>query len=50
MQLNGVALALGARDELPQLAPERTAAGPVPLAPKTITFIAIPGAANAACR
>lgn len=50
VQLNGVDLTLGANDELPMFKPEATAEGMISLAPATITFIAIPAAANAACR
>jgi hypothetical protein len=50
MQLNGKTLALGAGDELPGIAATETPAGVVRLAPATITFLAIPAAANRACR
>jgi hypothetical protein len=50
VHLNRVELALGANDELPTFTPEKTADGTISLAPATITFLAIPNAANAACR
>lgn len=50
VQLNGTTLALTGRDELPHLAGRATAAGAVRLAPKTITFLVVAGAANPACR
>ncbi|WP_315834896.1 hypothetical protein [Bradyrhizobium prioriisuperbiae] len=48
VQLNGHSLALGAGDELPQLAGQPTAAGPVTFAPATITFLTVP-TTNGAC-
>ena len=50
VHLNGVELALGPNDELPEFKPEATAEGAISLAPATITFLAISNAANAACR
>ena len=50
MHLNGVELALESNDELPTFKPEMTADGMISLPPATITFLAIPNAANAACR
>jgi hypothetical protein len=50
VQLNGKTLALGAGDELPGITATETPAGVVRLAPATITFLAIPAAANRACR
>jgi glycosyl hydrolase family 79 len=50
VRLNGVALALGADDVLPDLAGVPTQPGPLSLAPATITFIALPEAGNQACR
>jgi hypothetical protein len=50
VQLNGKALALGANDELPSVATNPTPAGVVTFAPATITFLAIPAAANRACQ
>jgi hypothetical protein len=49
-QLNGVALKLNADDAIPDLAGVPTQAGPLSLAPATITFIAVPAAGNQACR
>ena len=48
--LNGTPLALGANDALPALTGAATASGTVTLAPTTVTFIAIPMAANSACK
>jgi len=50
VQLNGETLALQSNDELPSMAPARIPAGTVTLAPASITFLAIPDAANASCR
>ena len=50
VQLNGQTLMLGAGDALPELHGEPTAAGSVELAPRSITFLALAGAGNAACR
>lgn len=50
VRLNGRALALDRNDELPPLTGAATAAGRVSFAPRTITFLAIPAAANPACR
>jgi hypothetical protein len=50
VQLNGRTLALGANDELPALVADPTPAGVVTFAPATITFLAIPAAANRACQ
>jgi len=50
VHLNGVELTLGSNDELPTFKPEMTADGMISLPPATITFLAIPNAANAACR
>jgi hypothetical protein len=50
VQLNGKMLALTDEDGLPHLAARTTAAGAVRLAPETITFLVVPGAANPACR
>ena len=47
--LNGTELNLGANDALPELKAERAPAGKVTLPPASITFLAIPGAANAGC-
>jgi hypothetical protein len=50
VRLNGSALALGAGDELPPVAGAPTISNSVAFAPATITFLAIPGAGNNACR
>jgi len=50
VSLTGVELALRRNDELPRFTPQVTADGVVSLAPATITFLAIPNAANPACR
>jgi hypothetical protein len=50
VQLNGRTLALTADDDLPQLVASPAPAGVITLAPATITFLVIPGAANPACR
>ncbi len=50
VRLNGRVLALGRNDDLPIVAGVSTPVGRVTLAPRTITFIALPGAANSACR
>jgi hypothetical protein len=48
--LNGTPLALSDTGDLPRLAGVATAAGEVTFAPGSITFLAMPTAANAACR
>ena len=50
VKLNGRPLALTAGDELPALRSARAPAGRLTLAPASITFLAVPGAANRACR
>jgi heparanase 1 len=50
IRLNGSTLALGAKDELPVIAGAPTTAGTVTFEQATITFLAIPGAGNKACR
>ena len=50
VRLNGHALLLDEADELPRRTGVRAATGPLILAPATITFLAIPGAGNSACR
>ena len=50
VQLNGAELALGAGDEFPNLRAVATQAGSLEFAPATITFIALPGVGNSACR
>jgi hypothetical protein len=49
-RLNGQPLELGAKDDLPRIAGVQSAAGTLTFAPATITFLAIPAAANSACR
>ncbi|OAF10966.1 hypothetical protein AXW67_25315 [Bradyrhizobium neotropicale] len=49
VQLNGKTLALATDENLPDLIGISTAAGTIRLAPATITFLVIPGAANPAC-
>jgi hypothetical protein len=49
-RLNGRALELSAKDELPDITGVSTPAGTLTFAPATITFLAIPAAANNACR
>jgi len=50
VDLNGKSLALGDDDGLPELAAVPTPPGVASLAPATITFFAIPNAANPVCR
>jgi Glycosyl hydrolase family 79, N-terminal domain len=50
VQLNGRTLALGAGDALPDIVAVPTQAGVVTFGAATITFLAIPSAANPACR
>ena len=50
VSLNGRALQLDAGNELPPVAGAPAAAGTVTFAPATITFLAVAGAANSACR
>jgi hypothetical protein len=50
VQLNGKTLALSTGDELPRLDPRAAPTGTIRLAPKTITFLVFPDAANPACR
>jgi heparanase len=50
VRLNGVVLELGTDDALPDLTAAPTQAGDMSLGPATITFIALPGAGNQACR
>jgi hypothetical protein len=50
VELNGRELKMGDHDELPEITGEPAAAGPVTLAPASITFLAFPDAGNAACR
>ncbi len=50
VQLNGVDLALGTDDALPQLNGAATKPGQVIFAPTSITFLAMPSAHNASCQ
>jgi hypothetical protein len=50
VRLNGNLLALGASDDLPRGAGARMASGLQTFAPATISFLAVPAAANSACR
>lgn len=50
VRMNGTALALDDAGTLPRLAGVKIAAGTQTFAPATITFLAIPGAGNRACR
>jgi hypothetical protein len=50
VKLNGNALAMLAGDRLPNLTPALAAKGTLSLAPASITFLAMPGAGNNACR
>jgi Glycosyl hydrolase family 79, N-terminal domain len=50
VRLNGTTLALDAGDELPPITGAPTTAGNVTFEQATITFLAIPGAGNNACR
>jgi Glycosyl hydrolase family 79, N-terminal domain len=49
VRLNGATLALTKADDLPRLGGFTTSAGVVMFAPATITFLAVPTAANPAC-
>jgi hypothetical protein len=49
VQLNGKLLELGRNDELPTVTGVSTPTGTLSLEPATITFLALPGAANSAC-
>ncbi|WP_414474447.1 hypothetical protein [Microvirga sp. M2] len=50
VRLNGQELRLGPQDEFPDLRGSRVQAGPVELAPASITFLAVPEAGNPSCR
>jgi hypothetical protein len=50
VRLNGRTLELGVKDDLPRIGGVQTAAGALTFAPTTITFLAIPAAANSACQ
>ena len=47
--LNGQPLKLGPNDDFPEINGRATAPGQISFSPATITFLAIPGAANPAC-
>ncbi len=49
VRLNGNTLTLGSDDRVPHLAGAPASAGMLTMAPATITFLAVPAAANAAC-
>jgi Glycosyl hydrolase family 79, N-terminal domain len=50
VKLNGAELKLGENDSLPPLEGAATAAGPITLAPATITFLTVENSGNAVCR
>jgi len=50
VRLNGNTLALGPDDRVPRMTGVPASAGLLTMAPATITFLAAPEAANAACR
>ena len=50
VELNGAALKLGVHDALPEMKSKPAPAGPVTLAPASITFLAFPNSGNASCR
>jgi hypothetical protein len=50
VELNGSQLKLGAQDVLPKMTGKPAPAGPLALAPASITFLAFPNADNASCR
>jgi heparanase 1 len=50
VELNGSVLKLGVYDALPEMKGKPAPAGPVTLAPASITFLAFPNAGNASCR
>jgi hypothetical protein len=49
VRLNGDTLTLGPDDHVPRMTGVRASAGTLTMAPATITFLAVPEAANAAC-
>jgi heparanase len=49
VMLNGQPLKLEPNDDLPEINGRAAAAGPIQFAPATVTFLAIPEAANTAC-
>jgi heparanase len=50
VMLNGRPIALAESDELPTMAGQSTASGPLTFAPASITFLALPSAKNSACQ
>lgn len=48
--LNGTPVALGPNDTVPETVPVRVATGAISLAPTSMSFIALPKAANRSCR
>ncbi|MHB1698722.1 MAG: hypothetical protein ACYCSN_01080 [Acidobacteriaceae bacterium] len=50
VDLNGVELKMAAADALPKIAGQPAQAGSISVAPRTITFLAIPNARNASCQ
>jgi hypothetical protein len=50
VRLNGSVLGLSGLDDLPRITGAPAAAGALSFAPATITFLAVPTAANNACR
>ena len=50
VRLNGRNLELSVDDDLPRMEGVPTAAGALMFAPTTITFLAVPAAANSACQ
>lgn len=50
VDLNGVELKMAAGDALPKIAGQPAQAGSISVAPRTITFLAIPNARNASCQ
>ncbi len=50
VDLNGAELKLGADDALPRMAGAPTSAGPLSLAPASITFLSVRGAHNTSCQ
>jgi hypothetical protein len=50
VRLNGQRLRLTAEDQLPRLTGEQTSPGELTFAPRTISFLAFPAAANSACQ
>lgn len=50
IKLNGRVLAMGTNDDIPAIVGVRMAPGSVTLAPRTISFFAVPNAGNNSCR